>query len=47
MFQTSLWCLLEGESGANGTGALLVQFAPFLLIVAIFFILVIRPQWRR
>jgi preprotein translocase subunit YajC len=42
-----MWCLLEGESGTSGSGALLVQLAPFILIMGIFFILVIRPQWRR
>jgi preprotein translocase subunit YajC len=36
-----------GFGGANGSGGMLVQFMPLILIVVIMYFLILRPQQRK
>ena len=49
MFITSAFAQAEGAVPAGGMGAtdLLLQFAPILLLVVIFWLLIFRPQQKR
>ncbi|MHC4780909.1 MAG: preprotein translocase subunit YajC [Planctomycetota bacterium] len=41
------WFLAEGDAPGAGAGSLFVQLAPFLVILVIFYLLLIRPQMKR
>lgn len=49
MFVTSAYAQAAGDAGAAGLGPadMLVQFAPILLLVVIFWLLIFRPQQKR
>lgn len=36
-----------GFSGANGSGSMIVQFMPLILIIVIMYFLILRPQQRK
>ncbi len=47
MFSSPAYAQSGAEAASGGFAAILVQFAPLLLIFVIFYFLLIRPQTRR
>jgi len=47
MFATPALAATAPAAAAGGMTAMLVQFAPFLLIFVLFYFMLIRPQMRR
>jgi preprotein translocase subunit YajC len=47
MFVTPAYAQAAGEVPALGAGDIFIQFAPILLLVVIFWLLIFRPQQKR
>jgi len=47
MFVTPAFAQAAGAAPSMGAGDLLIQFAPILLLVVIFWLLIFRPQQKR
>lgn len=47
MFATPAFAQTVGAAAPDATAALFVQFAPFALIIVVFYFLILRPQSQR
>ena len=47
MFATPAYAQTAGAAGPDPTMAMIVNFAPFVLIIVVFYFLILRPQSQR